>query len=388
MGNKFSHLQKHIQLGDKRYIMDHLERHKINVTSKLDYCGTDCDGHIQEQISVLHFLVAFLDEAGFQMLLRKQKEDVSVYVDIKTVRTLKTPLMYAVLHNNPSIIRLLIECKCDVNITDRSGNTALHYAAQKGFVYCVTAILESGLADVGIRNTEFYKTALNDAKYYRRTEVVDILQNHIRKLGRYSITSNNTNDSGIQRESSRESILSDIPNGGSERDVARGFNSSPTQSYDPNQDHGLLCEKYNKQLKKNHEKIVLYLKVNDVLDKMYTQEFFNREKFNEIRNETCTKQVHLILDILYAKSNRKFEEFIDILRLTGQEALAHTIENTPVEPDPVYNQDVGLPTEESRLPPKSKVKRDQYRSCVNLSNTLSTAQSYIQLANESDDWNM
>jgi len=55
-----------------------------------------------------------------------------------------TPLMYAVTSGIIAATTWLLAHGAEVNATDAAGNTALHLAIEKGFVYTVEALLKGG----------------------------------------------------------------------------------------------------------------------------------------------------------------------------------------------------------------------------------------------------
>lgn len=64
----------------------------------------------------------------------------------------RTVLMMAVQHNNPTMVKFLLnEMKADPDVQDIRGNTALHIAAELDRDECITALEENG-ADVYVRN--------------------------------------------------------------------------------------------------------------------------------------------------------------------------------------------------------------------------------------------
>ena len=52
--------------------------------------------------------------------------------------------MHTAQNGNDSIVQTLIEAGADVNSRDGHGNTALMFAAQKGYLKCVKLLLQKG----------------------------------------------------------------------------------------------------------------------------------------------------------------------------------------------------------------------------------------------------
>lgn len=66
-------------------------------------------------------------------------------------RAKRTPLHYAALENDETLVRQLIAQGADVNAQDRDGRTPLHFAAQQFAMAAAKALLEAG-AKVDIPN--------------------------------------------------------------------------------------------------------------------------------------------------------------------------------------------------------------------------------------------
>ncbi|CAI9736520.1 repeat and SOCS box 3 isoform X2 [Octopus vulgaris] len=63
----------------------------------------------------------------------------------------ETPLILATKENKPDIIKALIEAKCDCYMTAKSGNAAIHIAAQKDLLQCFQILLDNGV-DINTRD--------------------------------------------------------------------------------------------------------------------------------------------------------------------------------------------------------------------------------------------
>ncbi|CAH1958287.1 unnamed protein product [Acanthoscelides obtectus] len=86
-----------------------------------------------------------------------------------------SPLHLAAWSGNPDIVRLLLSgpAICNVNLTTKDDETALHCAAQYGHTQVVSILLEHA-CDPGIRNCRG-ETALELAAQYGRLETVELL---------------------------------------------------------------------------------------------------------------------------------------------------------------------------------------------------------------------
>mmetsp|Transcript_21578 Transcript_21578/g.49050 ORF Transcript_21578/g.49050 Transcript_21578/m.49050 type:complete len:785 (-) Transcript_21578:264-2618(-) len=86
------------------------------------------------------------------------------------------PLLLAgVLTNHIDVVRVLLECGADVNITDENDHTALNEAAKLGNVD-MCRLLVSYNANEDIRTKKGKRTALQKAKKYKHSEVADFLE--------------------------------------------------------------------------------------------------------------------------------------------------------------------------------------------------------------------
>ncbi|KAG4433568.1 hypothetical protein IFR05_010937 [Cadophora sp. M221] len=62
----------------------------------------------------------------------------------------QTPLIFAILQNDPSMVDLLLICGADVNIPDINGYTPLRLAVEYGFTKTIDKLLENGAVDIDI----------------------------------------------------------------------------------------------------------------------------------------------------------------------------------------------------------------------------------------------
>ena len=111
--------------------------------SGLDPTGTDADGD-----TVVHLAAADDDPGYLDVLIR-----YGVDPDTPNALTSRTPLMSAILAERDPQIERLIAAGADLSLADRTGNTALHVAAQINDPAKVLRLLEAG-APVGLRNAQ------------------------------------------------------------------------------------------------------------------------------------------------------------------------------------------------------------------------------------------
>ena len=94
-----------------------------------------------------------------------------------------TALMWTAENGNDSLTRALIDSKADVDLReyykdDKYGYTALMYAASNGHPACVEVLLEKK-ANASLKDNNG-KTALDLAKHYNHTAIVNMLTTHMR----------------------------------------------------------------------------------------------------------------------------------------------------------------------------------------------------------------
>ncbi len=85
-----------------------------------------------------------------------------------------TPMMYAAASGHTEIVSYLLDKGVNINARYRLGTTAVMCAAQLGHLETTKFLVERG-ADLSIRETYESKTALDLAKEYNRTAVVEYL---------------------------------------------------------------------------------------------------------------------------------------------------------------------------------------------------------------------
>lgn len=101
------------------------------------------------------------------LLLDQSSIDVNVLDD----ETKWTPSMHAVNNNNDTVFTSLLKKKCDLNLSDSEGNTALHLAVEGENDLFVDLLVKHG-ADKSVRNDEGDRAM----KIAQRNQSDDIIQ--------------------------------------------------------------------------------------------------------------------------------------------------------------------------------------------------------------------
>lgn len=92
---------------------------------------------------------------------------------------------------------------------------------------------------------------------------------------------------------------------------------------------GLLSEAYAEQLTRNYQKIILNLKLGEILPIMFSNGFFTQHVFTKIKShQLCSDRIEELIEFLYTVTNEKYLQFLQILEDTKQEALANELQNT------------------------------------------------------------
>lgn len=87
-----------------------------------------------------------------------------------------TPLMYAVTSGIIPATTWLLAVGAEVNATDAAGNTALHLAIEKGFVYTVEALLKGGADPLAPDEWEVPALEVAQGCRDRAQAILDLLQ--------------------------------------------------------------------------------------------------------------------------------------------------------------------------------------------------------------------
>ncbi|KXJ74392.1 hypothetical protein RP20_CCG013771 [Aedes albopictus] len=88
-----------------------------------------------------------------------------------------TPLIWAVYHGHANIVSLLLNHNADVNAKSNSKLTALHLAAQYGFLEIADVLLQTNKCN-GNAQDEYGRTALHFAVNFNHIQIVRLLMNH------------------------------------------------------------------------------------------------------------------------------------------------------------------------------------------------------------------
>ena len=84
-----------------------------------------------------------------------------------------TPLMAAVVKNHHDIVEQLLQSKADVNLSDESGTTALHYATMFKNTNTIQILLDAG-ADIHSLDAQNY-SPLDYAVMYNDSKLIALL---------------------------------------------------------------------------------------------------------------------------------------------------------------------------------------------------------------------
>jgi hypothetical protein len=140
----------------------------------LRHNGADLDVRGQHGRNPLH-AAAY---SGNSEVARKVIEYNRTYINARDEDG-STPLLFASrghCFKDGSVLRLLLEHGADINVQNRIGWTALHWASYKGALEVVRLLLERG-ADVEAKDNDG-QTALQVAARYGREKVVELLREH------------------------------------------------------------------------------------------------------------------------------------------------------------------------------------------------------------------
>ena len=167
-----------LQDGYKKLTLKYVKKNRVPPNLKIYMCCKGCTRHNPEVVYAYHWAAAHCDRETFNYLLKKSslQDEYDASVNIRT-KTLKTPLMYAALHNKHANVRILAnDLHCEVNSKDIQGQTALHHAARLGYVEVVKELLKS--PDINLNMLDhFENTPLEEALHYNMKEVAECLKN-------------------------------------------------------------------------------------------------------------------------------------------------------------------------------------------------------------------
>ena len=125
--------------------------------------------------------INFKNSSGFTPLILASYHDnieiASILVkkvrNIDALSNMGTALMASVFKNHINITKLLIDAGADVNITDPSGTSALHYAVRFGYTEQVELLIASGADKNLLDNND--KSPLDYANQLNNNTIINLL---------------------------------------------------------------------------------------------------------------------------------------------------------------------------------------------------------------------
>ena len=87
--------------------------------------------------------------------------------------------------------------------------------------------------------------------------------------------------------------------------------------------------------------IVENTQIENILSHMLQCKLLNRVEYDEVKTmQTTTKKVETFLSILQRKPDEAYDSFINVLKQTGHEHVAHSLEPTSSDPPGNYTTHV------------------------------------------------
>ena len=105
----------------------------------------------------------------------EEKDAIELPMADRTVS--QPPLLAAVVRNHIKCVRILLENGADVNQTDDMGHSALSIAARHGYFHLAELLISAG-ADLSLRSHRGGGTALQKARKYKHTKIIELLEKH------------------------------------------------------------------------------------------------------------------------------------------------------------------------------------------------------------------
>jgi len=103
---------------------------------------------ISQNVDAVMYLVMATLSCGVMSLL-----------DLQNYEFRQTALHLAVITNQPSVVRLLVNCGASSDVRDQRGNTALHLACSRGLVQCVVEMVREFTTEECSRLEQYCQTA-------------------------------------------------------------------------------------------------------------------------------------------------------------------------------------------------------------------------------------
>ncbi|TVY57322.1 Serine/threonine-protein phosphatase 6 regulatory ankyrin repeat subunit A [Lachnellula cervina] len=145
------HVMSHIKSGNRSTaLQDAASRGDERTVKSLLEIGANAIENCQKGCNSLHVAAAFGQEAIIKLLLPFLKNSKG-YIDSKDCKGI-TPLMFAIMSNEDSMVKLLLERGADVAENDDRGFNSLHIAASFGNETILKPLLENSNVDIDSRD--------------------------------------------------------------------------------------------------------------------------------------------------------------------------------------------------------------------------------------------
>ena len=130
-------------------------------------------GHVREKVTALHIAAAEENSEVLEYLLN---ENLVSNINARNVCG-ETPLSIAVLAMSPLNVSLLLSNGADTSCVDKSGSTAIHWAAEDGSEDIITEFIEFG-SDLGLLNSHGLTPELV-ARKNDHTDLANTIMNYV-----------------------------------------------------------------------------------------------------------------------------------------------------------------------------------------------------------------
>lgn len=120
--------------------------------------ATDITSPIQDGRNILHIICSsgYTKYANLLLTAADKKNILIDLLDSKEERDSQTPLFFAIKsapNGFPEIISLLIKSGCNINLRDKTGRSAIHFASEQGQDDTLQLLIQSG-ADVNFQDLQ------------------------------------------------------------------------------------------------------------------------------------------------------------------------------------------------------------------------------------------